>query len=123
MIAMFLATLALQADPYETVNPTIPYTRCMRKGLSARLSGKAQLDSAKRIAALEQTLAECVAIRASALAKLDIMFSKMAESGGTPPDPRFNGTIMMGVWDKTFRELALDPEVHWHDVPARTPGQ
>jgi hypothetical protein len=122
MIDLILAALALQASPYEAFNPTIPYTQCMRKGLSARLSGGARIEAGGRVGAFEQTLAECAALRTSAISSVDLMISRMAQSGGTPPDPRFNGTVMMGIWDKTFQELTLDPEFHWSDAQAgKTP--
>ena len=121
MIGMFLAAAALHSNPYEAFNPTIPYSQCMTRGLSARLSGDAGIEAAKRIAAFEQTLAECAAVRASALAKLDLMLSRMA-SDGTRPDPRIDGTIMMDIWDKTFRQSALDPGFRWDDEAGK-PGK
>lgn len=123
MIETFLAALALQANPYEAFNPTIPYTQCMRRGLSARLSGDPEIEAGRRVAAFEQSLAECAGVRASALARLDLMLSRMAASDGTPPDPRFNGTIMMNVWDKAFRELAMDPGHDWRPDQAGKPSR
>lgn len=123
MIELFLAALALQANPYEAVNPTIPYSRCMMKGLSARLSGGADIDPARRLAAYERTLAECAAVRASALARLDLMLSRMKASDGTRPDPRFSATVMMGVWDETFLKVALDPAFRWDDDQAGKAGR
>ena len=123
MIELFLAALALQTDPYEAFNPTLPYTKCMGKGLSARLSAGARLEAGKRIDAFEQTLAECAAVRASAIVNVDLMASKLAASGGKPLDPHFNGKVVMGVWDKAFRELALDSEFRWQDAHAWKPGK
>lgn len=122
MIGMFLAAAVLHSNPYESVNPTMPYSQCMTGGLSARLSGDAEIEAAKRIAAFEQTLAECAAVRASALARLDLMLSRMA-SDGTRPDPRIDGTIMMDVWDRTFRQSALDPGFRWQGDEAGKPGK
>ena len=122
MIGMFLAAVALQSTPYEAINPTIPYSQCMTGGLSARLSGDAEIEAAKRIAAFEQTLAECAAVRASALAKLDLMLSGMA-SGQTRPGPRIDGKTMMDIWDKTFRRSALDPGFRWHGDATGKPAK
>ncbi len=122
MIELILASLALQANPYETFNPTLPYTDCMARGLAARLSGEGAIEAGKRVAAFEQTLAECANLRASALANVDLMLSRLKPSGESPGD-RISGALAMDVWDKTFRDAALDSGFRWQDDKTGKPGK
>lgn len=126
MIAISVGMMLLQAVPIDprSVNPTIPYTRCMFAGLSSRLRGKQTLSASERSASFEKSLGECADLRAEALSGVDAMLARMYKGQASPS--HISGIKVLDVWDRAFRKAALDPKFDWDErgpAPAAFPAQ